>query len=263
MAAKQKPMTKEELRAPDEVEVALSSFWEKLYDYRKFIIGGVVALLVVGIALWFSGRASQSSKAAAGDALAEALVPVGASTGEEPTWFATLENVPKPAHFADEATREAAAQASLAKFVAEHGSEASVELVELTQAQLKLRSGDAAGALAAADAWIGKYASSPVLPLAHDLKARALLASDKRDEALAAWQAASGPVGGALKAHFLTQIGDLQNPSMYPGAGDQAKALAAYKEALGLLPAAPPSAIPGMPTFGPRSDLEARIALIE
>jgi tetratricopeptide (TPR) repeat protein len=263
MAAKQKRMTKEELRAPDEVEVVLGTFWESLYNYRKALIGGVIALLALGIVLWFVGRSNDSAKATVGDALADALKPVGASTGEEPAWYATLDRVPKPPHYADEATRASAADVALAEYAQKHADHGSVELVELARAQLALRKGDHAAALTAADAWLQKYTSSPAVPLVHDLKARALLAAGRHDDALAAWQAASNLVGGALKAHFLTEIGDLQNPAIYPGRGDAAKAVASYKQAIGLLPPSPPPAIPGMPAQGPRPVLEARIALIE
>jgi tetratricopeptide (TPR) repeat protein len=261
-----KPMTKEELRAPDEVEVKLSAFWQGLYDHRKLIFGGVAVLLVGGVVLWFSGRAKTSARTSLGDAMADALKPVGASTGEEPEWYAQLEKVPKPVHFADEKTRADAATASLDAFLKAHPSEAAAAPVALTVANLKLRKGDHAAALTEVEAWIGANASSSALPLAHDLKGRALLAAGKLDEAEATFSTAAGLVEGPLKAHLLLQVADLQNPAVHPGRGDATKALASYKAALALLPEPPKPTEPVLfaaPESGPRSVVQARMALLE
>ena len=58
--AKKHEMTKEELRAPDEIEVALKGFWEKLYGHRKLIIIGVGALVAIGIVSWVIGASKRS-----------------------------------------------------------------------------------------------------------------------------------------------------------------------------------------------------------
>jgi len=264
-AKKQKRMSKEELAAPDEVEVVLSSFWESLYKYRMAVIGGVVGLLILGVVLWLSGRSSEASRASTGDALAEALTPVAATIGDEPEWFAQLNNVPRPPHYPSEAQRQAAAEVSLGQFLSSHGDHPSGALVALTHANLKLRQGDHDGAIAAADAWIASHAASPALPLAHDLRARALVAAGRRSDAVAAYDAAANLVGGTLKAHFLTQLADLLNPAIHDG-GDKDKALARYEQALALLPPgkAPAQQSPfGPAESGPRPKIQARIALLK
>jgi hypothetical protein len=266
MARKEKPMTKEELRQPDEVEVKLNKFWEGLYKLRHYILGGVAVLVVIGGVLWFTGRSTASAKVALGDETAEALKAVGATTGEEPSWFAQLEKVPKPAHFADEKTRAEAATKGIDAFLAAHAGSPVAVPMGLTAANLKLRKGDAKAALADVEGWLTANADSPAVTLAEDLKARAHVAAGQLDEAEAAWTKAAEQVEGPLKAHFLTQIADLQNPSVHPGRGDAAKALATYKAALALLPEPPKPAEPtlfAMPQSGPRSAVQARIALLE
>jgi hypothetical protein len=258
-----KPMTKEELRQPDEVEVKLSAFWQGIYDHRKLIFGGAAVLLVGGVALWFSGRAKTGSRATMGDAVAEAVAPVGATTGEEPDWYAKLENAPKPVHFADEKARAEAATASIEAFLKAHGGEPAAVPMAITAANLKLRKGDHAGALKDVDAWIAANSGSAALPLAHDLKARAHVAAGELDKAEAAYTVVAGVVEGRLKAYFLTQIADLQNPAIHPGKGDAAKALATYKAALAVLPEPPKSAEAGASDAGPRGVVLARIALLE
>ena len=266
MAPKDKPMTKEELRQPDEVEVQLHAFWQGIYDHRKLIFGGVVVLAVAGVAMWFAGRSKSSERTALGDAVADALKPVGASTGEEPEWFAQLEKIPKPVHFADEKARADAATAAIDGFMKAHAGSPAATPMALTAANLKLRKGDAAGALVDADAFLKDHGSDSAAVLAHDLKARAHLAAGGLDAADAAWTAAAGLVDGALKAHFLLQVADLQNPAVHSGRGDAAKALASYKAALALLPEPPKPTEPSLfalPQSGPRSVVQARIALLE
>ena len=68
-----KPMTKEELRQPDEVEVKLSAFWQGIYDHRKLIFGGAAVLLVGGVAMWFSYEEIGSMMMAATSFLASRL----------------------------------------------------------------------------------------------------------------------------------------------------------------------------------------------
>jgi tetratricopeptide (TPR) repeat protein len=255
-------MTKEELRAPDEVQVALGTFWEKLYKYRKAIIGAVVALVAIGIVLWFLGRSKEGDRAQTGDALAEALRPVGASTGEEPPWPEDFARVPKPPHFADEATRLAAAETSVEQFLSANQGKPVAEAVALTRANLKLRKGDHAAALADVDAWLAAHPQSPAVALAHELRSRALLAAGRHEDAIAALNTAAGLVSGPLKATLLTRVGDLQNPAMFAGKGSAEAALANYKQALALLPPATPPQ-PGYPVTGPRPMLEARISLLE
>ncbi len=262
--AKKHVMTKEELRAPDEVQVALRGFWEKLYKYRKVMLIAVVALVALGVATWIIGMSKRSGIESRSDELREALEAIGAPLGEEPVLDPRLAKLPRPPRFENEGARIAAAADGLGKFMASRGGDDVAELVAIAQANAKLNQGDAAGALADAEAWLGKYAGSLARPVALELKARAEIAAGKADAARATLDALSKAVGpGVLKAHALGLLGDLDNPVLSGGAGDVEKAKAAYQAALAALPPEVEdqmSMLTGKP--GLRGQIENHLALL-
>jgi len=263
--AKKHEMTKEELRAPDEIEVALRGFWEKLFSYRTFILIGIGVLVAIGIVLWIISASGRSGRK--GDALAlyDASRAVGADVGPEEPLDPRIAKLPRPARFETEAARVAAANDQLTKYVAERGSDGAAELAKVTLANAKLNKGDAAAALADADAWLAAHADSPALPLVLELKARAQVAAGQREAAITTLDALSKSVTGLFKAELLGRIGDLQNPVLNDGAGDAALAKSAYAAALAALPAEAAeadqlSSITGKP--GLRGQLENRIGFL-
>ncbi|TNF37681.1 MAG: hypothetical protein EP329_02520 [Deltaproteobacteria bacterium] len=257
--AKRKRMSKEELNAPDEIEVALANFWDKLVKFKKPIIGAVVGLVAIAIVLWVVGASSRSSAESRAEAMRTAVAPLRGSVGEPDPSEATIPG-PKPERFADEAAQVAEAKKRLAAYVGEYGSDDSMQLVSLADANLLLDSGDAAGAATAIEQWLAKYPESPAKVVGLELKARALTAKGERDAAIAAWQAVAAAATGELKADALRRAGDLQNPVLTEG-GDAAKAKAAYDEALAALGDAPEDA--GL--LGPqglRGDIKNRLDLL-
>jgi len=231
--ASRKRMSKEELNAPDEIEVALSKFWNKLVKFKTPILGAVGALVAIAIVLWIVNSTAQSSAESRADAMRAAVAPLRGSVGEPDPSLATLPG-PKPPQFATEEAQVAEAQKSLAAYMGEYGSDDSMQLVSLTDANLKLEAGDAAGAVSAVDQWIAKYPESPAMVVALELKARALTAKGDRAAAIDAWKALAAASTGELKADALRHAGDLDNPVFTDG-GDAAKAKAAYDEALAAL----------------------------
>ncbi len=235
--ARKHEMSKEELRAPDEVQVALKGFWEKLYTHRKLVILGVGALIAVGVAIWIIGASKRSGIEARSNELRDATKAVGAPIGPEPVLDPRVAKLPRPPRFADEGARVAAANEGLAKFLTARGGDAVAELAQITAANAKLNKGDAAGALADVTAWLGAHGDSIAKPVALDLKARAQTAAGKKDEAMTTLDELSKLVGpGVLRAAALSQAGDLQNPALNGGVGDAAKARNAYQAALASLP---------------------------
>jgi len=263
--AKKHEMTKEELRAPDEVEVVLRGFWENLYNYRMFILVGIGVLVAIGLAVWIIGASGRSGRQDDALALYEAGRAVGAEVGPEEPVDPRIAKLPRPPRFENEAARVAAANNQLTKYVAERGSDGAAELAKVALANNKLNKGDAAGALADVEAWIAAHADSPAMPLVLELKARAQIAAGQRDAAIATLDALSKTVNGLLKAEVLTRIGDLHNPVLNEGAGDAGLAKTAYNAALAALPPevaddSQLSSITGKP--GLRGHLENRLGFL-
>lgn len=248
--SKKHRMSKQELRAPDEVEVALRGFWEKLYKYRKLALAGVVVLVAAGVAVWVIGKTQRAGVENRSDALREATAAIGAPIGPEPVQNPRLASLPRPPRFDDEGARIAAANTSLTKFLGDHSGEPVSQLVRLAAANAKLNQGDAAGALADVEGWLGDFGSSLAVPVALELKARAQVAAGKLDDAKGTLDALSKAVGpGTLKALALTDLADLDNPVLHDG-GDPAKAKASYEAALAALPPEPEDDQPTLSIMG-------------
>lgn len=258
MAKRKRRMSKEELAAPDQFELILVKVWDALVKFRVFIIGGVAALVVLGVVLWIVNATSAGSAKARSLALREGTAALSAEVGpaESPDLQAPG---PKPLRFDDEAQRLGAIEKGLSAYVAEYGSDDSRELVDLTLADVKMAKSDAAGALVDVEAWIAKYPKSAIMPVALELKARALSVTDPA-KAIDAWNALAGATVGELKAEALRQAGDLQNPILHDG-GDAAKAKAAYEAALAALGPAPEQTDP-FGTVGLRGDIDNRLKLL-
>lgn len=236
MAKADKGMTKEELRAPDEIEVVLKSFSEKLYKHRKLILLGVGAVVAIGVVSWIVGASKRSGHEASSLALYDASRAIGADVGPEEPLDPRMAKLPRPPRFADETARLTAAHDQLSAFMGERSGDGAVELAQIALANAKLNKGDAAGALAEVDKWLAAFPESPALPLAMELKARAEVAAGQKDKALVTLDTLSKSVTGLLKAEILGRIGDLQNPVLNDGAGDAAASKNAYLAALAALP---------------------------
>ncbi len=259
---KQDRLSKEELRAPDEIEVALRNFWTKVYDKRKLIIAVVGGLVLFGVALGVMNWMSSSSADTRAEAMSQATAALGAPVGDE------AKNLPEPpapqlASFTSRDEALAAAEAGLTKFSSEFSGDDSAELVDLALANVKLSKGDHAGAIGAVDAWLGANAESPAKTIALELKARAQLQGGDKAAAVATYQSVADAATGPLKVEALTRVGDLLSPHYGPG-GDAAKAIAAYTEALGLL--GPKKTLDGIAGLlagaGSHGALENKLALL-
>ena len=262
--ARKHEMTKEELRAPDEVEVALKGFWEKLYKHRKLILVGIGGFVAVGIAIWVIGMAKRSGVESRSEDLRAAVKAVGAPVGPEPVLDPRIAKLPRPPRFENEGARIAAASEGLTKFLGEHGGDDAAALVAFAAMNNKLNKGDAAAALADVEAWLARNGDSIARPIALELKARAQVAAGQKDAAIATLDELSKLVGpGTLRAAALAKVGDLNNPVINGGAGDAAKAKTAYEAALAALPpeeADQMSMLTGKP--GLRGKIENNLSLI-
>ena len=258
--ATRKRMTKEELAAPDEIEVALSGFWEKLAKYKNYVFIGVGVLIAIGVVFAIIGMSSRASADERALAMRTAVGPLAAYVGEVNPQIAALPG-PKPEQYADEAARSAEAKKRLEAYVAERSGDDARELLDLALAQQKLAAGDAAGAAEAAKAWLTTYPESAAKLAGLELAARALTAKGDKDAAVAAWKALAAATTGELKAQALRQVGDLHNPVL-AGSGDAAQAKAAYDEALTALGPAPAASPIEFAPAGLRGEIKNRLDLL-
>jgi len=262
VAKRKRRMSKEELQAPDQVEVALARVWDVLNRYKLLIIGGIAALILLGVVIWIVNATSKASSEERSLALKEGSAALWGHVGELPDFIA-VQPGPRPPVFGDHRARLTAAQAGLEKYLEAYGSDRSVEAVDIARANVKLGLGDADGALALIDAWRAQRPRSPLLPTALEVRARALIAKGDRAAAAEALTEAAAASSGTLKAELLRRLGDLENPLMGAG-GDPKKARAAYEEALaavgGELPGEPAEFF--APTPGLAGELELRLKLL-
>jgi len=261
---KKHEMTKEEVRAPDKFQVVLESFWQKLVRHKKIILIAVVAFVGVGVGLWALGLSKRSASTSAAVAQRDAALAIGAAVGEkDPAANTDDTGLPEKLRFPDEAARRAAATAAIGKYLSDRAGDDAVELVALTDVNLKLQNGQVPEAQAALDAWLAKYPSSPVRTVALETKARVHIQKGEREAAIAALDELAKTVGGSFKAEVLARLGDLHNPALQGGAGDTAKAKAAYEQAMASL--AGPAPAPDDSPFGPgglRGTLQNRLELL-
>ena len=267
---KKHEMSKEELRAPDPFQAWLERVWAFLSKHRRTLILAVVAVVVGGTVIWIMSNARTGSRNAESLALRTALAPIGAHVGVgEPAPAPGDPTAPVPApvptgpSFADEKARVAAAETALTTYLQAHGSSGAAELVTLTQANLKLEKGDAAGALELVTKWRAEHASSAANPIALELSARARLAKGERDLAAREYEALAAAVGGAFKADAFVRLGDLQNPVLNQGAGDATKAKAAYQQALAALPKLSAAPDEGDAPAGARGEIKSKLELLD
>lgn len=264
--AKQKRMTKAELRAPDEVEVVLQNIWDRLLAHWKVIAGAVAVLLVGGIVFSIMGSSSQSSKEANSLALYDATRAIGGSTGEEPQLPPELGDLPMPPHFDSEEARVGRVESDLKAYLDANKGSAANEVALIAYANAQLNANKADDALTTVKTWLEQYANSPAEPLVRELKARIELSKGERDSALKTLNALAADSKGHFKGKILAQIGDLQNPSLNNnGEGDAEAAKKAYEEALKVIPEGDGgmdsfSIIAGKP--GLRGRIEARMGLL-
>ncbi len=232
MAKIKKRMSKKELQAPDQVEVALNKTWDNLVTYRKWIIGGIAVFVVGGVSWAILHNMRASAKAEAALAVRDAMAPLTAFV-DAPAEGADAPE-PKPIRGLQVFPSEAAATTEAAKrldaFLAAHPDMDAAQVVSLTRAEVWLRQGDAARAAKDLQAWLAQHAESPLVPAALQALAQAQLAAGKRDEARKTLTDLAAKTTGPAKALALTTLGDLDNPLVAPG-GDAAKARASYEEA--------------------------------
>lgn len=263
MAKKLKRMTKEELRAPDEVQVKLQGLWTWIESYWRHLAAFAGVLVVGGAAATVMDNNAQVEIHADADALGAALAPLSAPVGDAP---AGVEVDPDEKRYETRAAALEAANTAIASYMGSRpNSTAQVALSALAPA-VASQAGDAKGAADKLSAWVTANPSSSLQASALHALAEARAASGDTTGAIEAYRNMALQSEGALKALAFMAMGDLQNPLSVKG-GDATKARTAYEEAskaLGPRPNTPPGDIYAALTEPYLyAEIENRLALLQ
>ena len=229
---KQKRMSKEELRAPDQIELVLNKVWQGVTKYKKLIIASLILFIGGGVAYALHQKSQQEELdvTAAGlrgvfDPLVSPVVSNDADVDDLKKRLGT--NV-----YTDRKTQLEASSKGADDFLAQHPNSKAVAAVKLVQASVKAPLGQPKEGAEALGTWLSENAGSTLELVALFQLGDAQLASGQLAEAKETYQKinTSSPDISLARALALTRLGDLQNPMMRPD-GDVAAALKQYEAA--------------------------------
>ena len=263
MAKKLKRMTKQELRAPDEVQVKLQGLWTWIENYWRHLAITASVLVVGGGVATVMDNNSQAEVYADSDALSQALAPLSAPIGEAPPG---VEVDPDEKRYDTRAAALEAANTAIDAYVtARPSSKAHVALSALAPA-VAAQAGDPKGAAERLGSWVTANPQSSLQASALHALAEARAAAGDKAGAIEAYQNLALQSEGSLKALAFMAMGDLQNPLSVKD-GDVTKARTAYEEAskaLGPRPKTPPGDIYAALTEPYLyAEIENRLALLQ
>ena len=225
MAKKQKRMSRKELRQPDQVQVALSGWWDRLEQHWRLLVAGGLALLVAGIGSSVYKRSAVADAQSRAEMLRSALDPLTAPLGEieadAPDYVKSIER------FDDRAAARAAALERLNTVSADANE--SVTGIKTLLTGVLTPADDANGAAALKDA----AADAALAPLHTGIQfalAQRQAGAGDLDAAMETYKALASQSTGMTKAMALMAQGDLKNPLVVDG-GDGAQAKTLYESA--------------------------------
>ncbi len=244
MAKKMKRMSKEELRAPDQVEVALRTTWERLSDHRNKLLGALAVVIVagVGLSVWQSSKRADTQARA--EALRKAMAPLNAPIGPPDPAVDPATTVPLERFDTREAAL-AAAEERLSAFLQAHGDAPDALPARFARASALLGQKKAAEAAKELEAVVAEAGDSALRAPALEKLAQAYVLSGDRAKAVETYTKLVDGSKGTLRALALIALGDLHHPLVVQG-GDVAQARKYYDEAktvLGPKPATDPNDI--------------------
>ncbi len=178
-------MTKKELKAPDALQRAGLEATSMLEGKEKFLVGGLVALVVIGLIAAIIDALGDRSEARAERALGAAMEPVTRQVAEAETTPNPNETEPP---FASQQAKDEAVIGSLTTFRQEHSGTKSAATAALPLGQSLHRLGRHDDAVKAFDDFLGGAAKDNQLrAVALEGKGYAFEAKGELDQALAAF----------------------------------------------------------------------------
>ncbi len=234
MAKKRKRMSKEELRSPDKIEVALTNAWKWVENHLRVVMALIVTAVAAIVVVFVLDRISSDHHADVSEQLRVAIKPLLMPPMEDAEERKKLMSQVKLPMYSDEQAKLKAGLASIDAYLQAHGSAEAAGIMRFAQGSLMIANGKTkAGAQALKD-WVSKHGKSPVAQVAMGQLVDANLALGKPDEARSVAQQALAQATGVGKALPLVRLGDLSNPLMV-SKGDAATARKHYEAAQKIL----------------------------
>ena len=260
MAKKQKRMTLEELRRPDDIQVALKGMWDWIENNWRLMVAVAAVMVVGGGVSTIMGDMARDESHKTADAVVQAMKPLTAPVGDTPA-AAPATDVDEE-RFQDRSAALTEAQNRLATFAKDnpdHEGAAALELLSIT-----LATGDDTGEKLRQ--WLGANDTSNLSETALHALAEAQHRAGDTAAAIATYTQLAERSKGGLKAMAWMAIGDLQNPMTLPTGGDPSMARKAYEQATKALgpraAAAPGDLFASLSEPYLYAELDARLALL-
>lgn len=259
-------MTRDELRQPDEVMSKLQGSYDWMNRYRWVILGGVGALVVAGGAwsIWssMSSGKAESISADFDKALFVTSAPVLPADEEVPEIIKKRGIVT----FKTEDARTQAAIEALQTFLKNHEGSSLSDMAKALEGAAKFDKGEFQAAVDAVGAWLSSNEAHPMALVLHEEIGIGLAALGKTEDAATHFEKLAASSDWWFKATGNMRLGDLYSPLLdAKGAGDKAKAVAAYKAAVEALPKLADDAevdVAIAPRFM-KDELEKRISMLQ
>ena len=229
---KNERMSKEELRAPDQVEAFLNKWWERVTKHKKVILTAIGLFVAAGVAYTFYERAEEAKQEETATALRGVFDPlVSPIVPDEEAGTQMREGLGTNAYL-DRKTQLEAALKGADAFIEGNAGAQAVNSVKFVKASARAVTGDPKAGAQELAAWLEENQESVLRFSAMIQLGVAQLASGQQDAAKTTFKKIhdDSPEGSLAQAMALTRLGDLSNPMMTES-GNSAEALKSYEAA--------------------------------
>ncbi len=229
---KQKRMSKEELRAPDQVEAFLNKIWERITKHKKIIIAVIVVFVGGGIVWTLMERAENEKLEATATALRGVFDPLVSPIVEDQETGAQIKETLGTNAYTERKLQLEAAQKGADEFLSNNPEAKAVQAVQFVKASSYAAMGDPKKGSDELVAWVEANKGSVLEFTALMQLGDAQIASGQTQEARATYEKVVELSDGQSLARAMahTRLGDLSNPLMAKQ-GDSAAAVKSYEAA--------------------------------
>jgi len=229
---KQKRMSKEELRTPDQVEAFLNKLWERVTKHKKIIIALIVVFVGGGVAYSLYERAESEKLEDTATALRGVFDPLVSPIVVDEETGAQIKETLGTNAYTERKLQLEAAQKGADEFLSNNADAKAAPAVKFVKATSYAAMGDAKKGSEEISAWLEANKGSVLEFSALMQLGDAQVASGQASEARSTYQKVvdATPEGSLARAMAHTRLGDLSNPLMAEK-GDSAEAVKAYEAA--------------------------------
>jgi predicted negative regulator of RcsB-dependent stress response len=231
---KQKRMSKEELRAPDQVELVLTKLWKSITRYKKWIIASLLIFIGGGVAYALHENAQKKELEGTAASLRAPLDPLVSPvvTNSTDADIADLKTRLGTNVYTDRKKQLEEALKGADDFLSQRSNSKAASAIKLVKASVQAPLGNPKEGAEALGTWLSENNGSSLELLVLFQLGDAQLASGQLAEAQKTYEKikTSSPDVSLARAVALTRLGDLKNPMM-SAKGDAAEALKQYEAA--------------------------------